>query len=137
MSRDPAIIVDIDGTVADKGEREPFDYSKVYEDTVIQPIADLLNYLTNEHVMLYVSGREDSCRYSTRQWLRDKRFVVDELFMRKSGDYRSDVIVKREIYFNEIEPKYNVRWVFDDRNKVVAMWRDLGLTVLQVADGDF
>jgi hypothetical protein len=27
--------------------------------------------------------------------------------------------------------------VFDDRNQVVRMWRDLGLTVFQVADGNF
>ena len=27
--------------------------------------------------------------------------------------------------------------VVDDRNKVVDMWRSLGLTVFQVADGNF
>jgi len=27
--------------------------------------------------------------------------------------------------------------VFDDRQQVVDMWRDNGLTVFQVADGDF
>ena len=32
---------------------------------------------------------------------------------------------------------YNVKFVLDDRNRVVEMWRSLGLTCLQVADGDF
>lgn len=27
--------------------------------------------------------------------------------------------------------------VFDDRRQVVRMWRELGLTVFQVAEGDF
>ena len=31
----------------------------------------------------------------------------------------------------------NVAMVFDDRNQVVDMWRQNGLTCFQVADGDF
>jgi hypothetical protein len=31
----------------------------------------------------------------------------------------------------------NVFAVFDDRQQVVDMWRDNGLTVFQVAEGDF
>ena len=33
--------------------------------------------------------------------------------------------------------KYNVHFVLDDRQQVVDMWRSLGLTVFQVAEGDF
>ena len=57
--------------------------------------------------------------------------------MRQAGDNRDDRIVKREIYEREIKGRYNVRFVLDDRNKVVALWRDLGLPCFQVADGDF
>jgi len=31
----------------------------------------------------------------------------------------------------------NIAMVFDDRNQVVDMWRQNGLTTFQVADGDF
>ena len=57
--------------------------------------------------------------------------------MREEGDYRSDDIIKKEIYDEMILPYYNVIAVFDDRSKVVEMTRKLGLHTFQVADGDF
>ena len=57
--------------------------------------------------------------------------------MRKEKDYRQDAIIKQEIYENEIEGKYNIHFVLDDRDQVVAMWRKKGLTCLQVDYGDF
>jgi len=54
-----------------------------------------------------------------------------------SKDYRDDRIIKEEIYREKIAPVYNALFVLDDRDRVVAMWRDLGLTCLQVANGDF
>jgi hypothetical protein len=57
--------------------------------------------------------------------------------MRKSGDYRKDYEVKKEIYETYIKDKFNVLCVLDDRQSVVDMWRSLGLTCLQVNYGDF
>lgn len=57
--------------------------------------------------------------------------------MRPEGDERKDSIVKQEIYEKYIKDRYNVRFVLDDRNQVVDMWREVGLKVLQVAPGDF
>ena len=37
--------------------------------------------------------------------------------------------------FEELGGKIDL--VFDDRNKVVDMWRNRGTTVVQVAEGDF
>ena len=60
------------------------------------------------------------------------------LLMRKDGDNRPDQIVKRELYERHVVGLYEVEGVLDDRAKVVRMWRDeLGLTCLQVADGNF
>jgi len=57
--------------------------------------------------------------------------------MRPTGDNRKDAIVKREIFDREIRDRYRILFVLDDRNQVVDMWRELGLTCLQVAPGDF
>jgi hypothetical protein len=57
--------------------------------------------------------------------------------MRKTDDFRKDSIIKEEIYQNEIEGKYNVLCVLDDRNQVVEFWRAKGLVCFQVAPGDF
>jgi hypothetical protein len=55
--------------------------------------------------------------------------------MREAGDKCKDAIVKKELYETHIVPHYTVQFVLDDRDQAVAMWRDLGLTCLQVADG--
>lgn len=59
------------------------------------------------------------------------------LHMRKAGDGRRDSIVKAEMFDSDIATNFNVLGVFDDRQQVVDMWRDKGLTVFQVAEGDF
>ena len=58
--------------------------------------------------------------------------------MRETADFRSDSIIKHEIYQLCIKGKYDVQFVLDDRQKVVDMWRNaIGLTTLQVAEGNF
>jgi hypothetical protein len=57
--------------------------------------------------------------------------------MRKRGDKRKDVIVKKEIYEKFIKDNYEVFFVLDDRDQTVKGWRDLGLKCFQVAEGNF
>lgn len=139
-----AIIVDIDGTVTDMDRsnplaRGPYDWDRVGEDTPFWDVIHLVRMLDAVgYAVIFVSGREDVCREATQQWL--ETFVQVEhhgLYMRPARDNRSDEIVKEEIYFRDIESRYDVQYIFDDRNRVVAMWRRLGLRVLQVADGDW
>jgi len=59
------------------------------------------------------------------------------LLMRPYGDSRQDSVVKQEIYRKQIAPYFDVAWVYDDRDQVVKMWRDEGLTCMQVAPGNF
>jgi hypothetical protein len=87
--------------------------------------------------IVIVSGREAICKPETEQWLADNGIRYDELYMRAAEDKRDDRIVKQEIYEANIKPRFNVRFVLDDRDRVVKMWREQGLKVLQVAEGDF
>jgi len=57
--------------------------------------------------------------------------------MREAQDTRKDSIVKQELYQKYVQDKYNVSFILDDRQQVVDMWRSFGLTVFQVAEGDF
>jgi hypothetical protein len=84
-----------------------------------------------------VSGRTDDCQPQTEKWLQQYEVNYASLYMRKTGDMRKDSIMKDEIYRQHIEGKYNVKFVLDDRQQVVDMWRGLGLTVFQVDEGDF
>jgi len=133
-----AIIVDIDGTVATRTNRTPFDYSKVLDDAPKQDVISvLLAMWMAGYKIIFVSARDDSCFNDTYAWLCKYCPPFVTLHMRKSGDTRSDGVVKREIYEQNIQPEYNVVAVFDDRQKVVDMWRSIGLTCLQVDYGDF
>lgn len=133
-----AIIVDVDGTVAKMVNRKPFDWDLVDTDKPVKVIIDLVKILSGIYKVIFVSGRSDECRDKTAQWLKENVLPGYEgLFMRKAGDYRKDDIVKKEIYENHIKEKYDVVFSLDDRNQTVANWRNLGITCLQVADGNF
>jgi hypothetical protein len=135
----PAILVDIDGTLAhmipaDKGGRDVYDYSRVHEDEADDVIADIVS---KYECVIILTGREDDCRDVTAAWLDSKGIKHDELIMRPAGDHRPDQIVKWELYEQFVDPKYDIQFVLEDRNKVVKMWREKGLKCLQVAEGDF
>lgn len=139
------IVVDIDGTLAHMNGRSPYDHTKVSEDIVDENVRDVVNRyadidpntgLRSTYVVV-VSGRKDICRPETIEWLQDNQVIFDEIHMRKTDDDREDSIIKQEIYEQYIKPRYNVRFVLDDRDRVVKMWREQGLKVLQVAEGDF
>lgn len=128
-----AVVFDIDGTLAKMNGRSPYDYSKVLEDSVHQDIANFIPLFKDKNKIIIVSGRPDSCREDTEQWLKDNDIYYDELYMRKAGDTRKDSIIKYEIA-KELVEKYYIKYIFDDRNQVVKMFREAGFRVLQVND---
>jgi predicted kinase len=136
-----AIICDLDGTVAlHEGRRSPYDYARVGEDALNVPVAELVKRYAKDHIILYVSGREQFCRPQTEDWLQRYGLPASEpnkLMMRPTGDHRKDFVVKQEIFDTYIRENYNVQFVLDDRNQVVSMWRRLGLACFQVNEGDF
>jgi hypothetical protein len=137
MSKKPCVICDIDGTIAEMGDRGPFHWDRVHLDKPIAVIIDLLRLLATQYEIVLVSGRSDESMKLTLNWLKEHDVPYTMLLMRKAKDYRKDSVVKMELYENQIEPFYDVQFVLDDRNQAVDMWRSLGLTCLQVAPGDF
>lgn len=57
-----AAVFDIDGTLALRGERRPFDWSRVGEDLPNEPIVELALRLRMTMEIIYLSGRDESCR---------------------------------------------------------------------------
>ena len=135
----PAIVCDLDGTLALHTARGPFELGKVYTDNVNAPVLACIREMQRRgYKIIFASGREDSCRDETVRWLKDKCDMTSVvLYMRKTGDNRKDSLVKEEIYKNDILPEYYVSFVLDDRQQVVDALRELGLTVFQVAPGKF
>lgn len=130
----PAIICDLDGTLAIfDGLRGPYEYEKCVNDLVNKPIRNLIQDMsTVGYEILYVSGREDRGLAGTQKFLRDHDCPDGQLWMRKTGDYRKDSIIKGEIFDAHIRDVYDIAFVLDDRPVVIRMWQSLGLTTLAV-----
>jgi predicted kinase len=139
LSLPPAVVVDIDGTVALMGDRSPYDWPQVgFDAPNLAVIAAVRAMHTAGNAVVFCTGRDDEARAETEAWLDLYVGVPYEgLFMRPPGDNRKDAIVKKEIFETEIRDRWRIVGVFDDRRQVVRMWRELGLTVFQVAEGDF
>ena len=134
------VLVDIDGTIALRGDRAPHDHDSSMEDGVNWPVVKVCKALHNSgYGVVLISGRDEKYRDVTEYWLGAHNIFPHrlQLIMRQRKDNRPDEIVKRELYEQFVKPNYDVFAVLDDRNKVVKMWRELGLTCLQVAEGDF
>jgi predicted kinase len=140
MSLPPAIMVDVDGTIAKMSGRSPFDWDKVGTDEPKTVIIDLVKKFQHESSTvktIFVTGRDGVCERETRHWIEAQGLRIDEFFIRPAGNTEKDSIIKERIFNENIRGKYNVMFVLDDRNQVVQMWRSLGLTCLQVDNGNF
>jgi len=149
-----SLIVDLDGTLAINGHRQHFleggrkDWGSFFEacdkDQPNTDVIDLVNRLAAPSTLgtpplkiFILSGRIDSVRQATTAWL-DKFVDFDYvLLMRPSDDRSPDTDFKRRLAADNGLVPASVLCVIDDRNSVVAMWREEGYTVLQVADHNY
>ncbi|MDO9069788.1 MAG: hypothetical protein Q7W05_15215 [Deltaproteobacteria bacterium] len=144
------VLVDIDGTISKlgdrlvhlQGEKPDWDsfYSRCHEDEPIKKIAELVRALARSYEVVYCSGRREDVKKLTIGWfaMHDIYWMQHtQVLMRKRDDYRHDVDVKPELLQEAGIGLDEIEFVLEDRNCMVKKWRDLGLTCLQVADGDF
>ncbi len=143
------VVFDIDGTIANIEHRLGYVRSKpknwaafdagIPNDAVNLPVAAAFNALYNAgHDIIFASGRNERTRQATEDWLRSNGLVgYEKLYMRKADDFRSDDIVKQET-LDEIIADYGKKpdMVFDDRPRVVRMWREAGIFVFNVYQGE-
>lgn len=142
-----AIIIDLDGTLCNTTHRQHFMdkkrknwkafYDNLVKDEPHEWCRVLIQGMSPILQIIFVSGRPDSYKEQTQEWLKRHGFGDFPLFMRKDGDFRKDSIVKSEIYHQHIEPEFEILFCVDDRQQVVDAWREMGLTCLQCAKGDF
>lgn len=136
-----AIIVDVDGTLALRGDRSPYDLTKVRQDFVNRPVARVVALYKNAgHDVIIMSGREEKSREDTAWWLCVNGVPFDMLLMRpeveKGQNQPPDQDVKLALYREHVEDRFEVVAVFDDRLRVVRMWHSLGLPLFRVGDPD-
>ena len=140
------VIFDLDGTLADVEHRRHFisgprgDWARFFaacvDDPPITPIIETLKLFRSVgHRVEIWSGRSDEVRAQTDAWLSHHVGEgVTATRMRQAGDHQPDDELKQSWLLSEATPP---DLIFDDRDKVVAMWRRNGIRCAQVAPGDF
>ncbi len=120
------------------------------DDAPIKPVIETLVALagtagTRADVWIW-SGRMETVRNETETWLHRRAGLhgghyeplFKQLKMRPAGDYTSDDQLKEQwLYAMSPEDRARLVMTFDDRDRVVAMWRRNGIVCAQVALGDF
>lgn len=135
-------IFDVDGTMAndehrkhhllgDKREWDEF-FSKQHLDEPYEAVLTVLDALKAQgHKCIVITGRDERHREATLEWImqhHDGNFSSDDLYMRPKDDRRNDDLIKEEILERILteNPNYVVQGVFEDRHRVVDMWRRNG-----------
>lgn len=128
---------------------DSYRWDKFYEacdmDLPNVPVIKVLNNLRLLNDVYIFSGRSVAVKAKTIDWIsRYTSFSENELKeepflrMRNIKDFTPDEDLKRSWYEElSFSDKKRLVAVFDDRNKVVNMWRSLGVPCFQVADGNF
>lgn len=147
------VIFDLDGTLALVDKRRTLatksngkidwdvfhDPENIWLDEPNEPIIKMAQLFAEDGFNIFIfSGRTDKTEMTTRIWLSRNGVPFHKLVMRdeKTRKFIGDEIVKKEMLDNHADID-DIFLVVDDRQKVVDMWRENGLTVAQVDKGDF
>lgn len=134
-----AAIFDIDGTLLSMDDkRGPFELDKCIHD-IARPtvISSLDMHRRAGDVIIIITSRDVTCREDTIQCLTNNGVQFDELYMRAEQDDRSDIVLKAEIVDKYINGVYNVGCVYEDRDRLVELYRRKGFDCYQVQEGNF
>ena len=148
------VIFDLDGTLAVIDKRRELstkpngkiDFDKLHDPSLIKhdkpnmPVVKMAQLFAKDGFNIVIfSGRSDKTIFTTRSWLSNNRIPFHSLVMRphKTMNFIPDEVLKKQMLDDAPFNKDEVLMVVDDRQKVVDMWRDIGLNCFQVAPGDF
>jgi len=149
------IIFDLDGTLALIDERRAlatkengkinwdvfFNPDNIQLDKPNWPVIEMAKTLKNAGNRIVIfSGRSKATKEVTKDWLNQHGVPFDVIKMRPTGNgfqFMPDDSLKKK-WLEDLFPNTDdILCVFDDRDKVVKMWRENGITCFQVALGNF
>jgi hypothetical protein len=153
MTKKPALLVDLDGTLCDidhrlhlihKSEDRPKKdwatfFRNMHMDAPHLWCVEIIRRFATDHAIIFCTGRAAEYENPTRDWidahlpwLKDRYLLL----MRADKDFRVDTEVKRDLYMEIVRPGYDVLFALDDRARIAKMWRDeCGLRCLHVEEG--
>jgi hypothetical protein len=150
------VIFDLDGTLADITKRREmstkengkidwdifFGANNIWFDLPNEPVITMAQLLSEKHRIVIFSGRSKATKDETKRWLKKFDVPFDVIKMRPTSNewkFMPDDELKQH-WLDTLFPddkRKDILCVFDDRQKVVDMWRRNGITCFQVDDGNF
>lgn len=161
------IVCDLDGTLCDMRHRQHLaqcgDWDAFHgmldRDAPREVALKAINLLRNSGdedgnfpQLVFLTGRPEQYRFETEKWLSNEARMYEgddyvALLMRGKHQGGSDTVVKQEALETFLRDSYGEGvgadyWmsrvlILDDRDKVVAHFRDLGYEAWQVAEGAY
>lgn len=140
------VIIDIDNTLSIANDRfklaekengkTDWDFVHAPENLIKDkpnlPMVELAKgYKENGFEVIILTGRPESTRKITKEWLEKYNIPYDKLYMRSWEDnFLKAPVFKRKIYQTEI--KENVFCAYDDDQRIIDVWVELGITCFKV-----
>ena len=133
-----AVIFDLDGTLCDTREivhlieGDTKDFPAFHAASAGCPVHDHVVAAAREQAgqgcaVLVVTSREFVWRDLSLDWLVAHDVPYDALYMRIVGDYRKDVVIKKEILQQIADDGFTPLEAWDDKESVLELWRDNGI----------
>lgn len=149
----PAVIVDLDGTIADLThrqhflERKPKDWKAFFaampDDAPIGFIISLMEALWHRYYIAICTGRPHTYEAVTKEWLSKFHVPYDRLMMRDQDlnpdepSWQSDPVIKMWMLATLRSEGRTVLCAIDDRPSVIKMWRENGVPCLAMDDASW
>lgn len=146
--KNKAILIDLDGTLANCNHRlhyirsEKKNYKTFSSDEEIEKdmlnswCSSIISHFKNDHKIIILTGRNEYSRRITLEWLVKHDIYIDEMIMRKDGDFRKGEVVKAD-EIEKLKEKYDLVFAIDDNIKVAQMMRNMGIVCLQCDENNF
>lgn len=137
------VLCDIDHTLSDAARRDEMIgkvtwdeyHAASVDDFPIPAVATLVRELhAAGHQIIGFTARPAKWRQLTMEWLVRHAIPMDEILMRADTDYRPAPQIKLALANERFEnaPQDRVAFILEDRDDVIAAFRALGITALQV-----
>lgn len=123
-----AILVDIDGTIADDTKRNKlamkdlntldwdiyFNEDLLLKDPVNESLKKtILKYKKQGYKIIFLTGRQENLEDVTLDWLQINEIPVDELVMRENNNHK-DVFKYKSQKIKELKKNYDFKMGFED-----------------------
>jgi uncharacterized HAD superfamily protein len=145
-----SIVVDLDGTLCNCDHRVSFVRAQQYDefnsrlvdDKPHEEVIRVIERLAMSHHIIVATGRSDKYKEPTQTWFSRHNIIVDALLMRPEGNHIPDHELKPQLLYSYFEggkeeALKSVLVVLEDRDKVVAAWRNEGFPCWQVRKGNY